>query len=241
MANYLLRIKGFSPESLPLNRLGEYLLALADLVGDAPVHFDKVTKGSAKLKLKIEDSATSIVESRVRLAPSSAPGSTPRNAYDRLQKLLREDQTSAEFRPEKGAVILQFPGARTARSAQSVTVRDQGELHGRIIRLGGKDTTVPVGLQTPEGHVIPCTATVEQARELKAYLLEPIDVVLCGVGRWSRTEDGVWEVADFKINTFAPFRLDDFDAALAKVKRGGSGWDSEPDLDAALHRIRYGE
>lgn len=242
MVTYLLRIKGFSPESLPLGRLGEYLSALAKLVGaDAPVHFDKVTKGSAKLKMKIPEGSAHEVETRVRLAPVSEPGSEGRRAYEQIQELLRADQTSAEFRPEKGGVILQFPGGEKVSSRHLASVREYGELNGRIIRLGGKDDTIPVGLQQAGGVVINCSATVEQARLLKPYLLEPIDVLLTGVGRWMRTAEGQWEVCDFKISACSPLKYDGFDEALAKVRAGGSGWDAEEDIDAALHRIRYGD
>lgn len=241
MVTYLLRIKGFSPDTLPLARLGEYLFALAELVGpDAPVHFDKVTKGSAQLKLKADESCSTAVETRVRLAPVSEPGSDVRRAYERIQGMLRADQTSAEFRPEKGAVILKFPGGKAAQPPRTATVREYGELNGRIIRLGGKDDTIPVGLQQSDGTVISCTASVEQARQLKSYLLEPIDVLLTGVGRWTRTIEGRWEVTDFKISDCTPLQYDGFDDALAKVRKGGSGWDAEADVDAALHRIRYG-
>lgn len=241
MVTYVLRIKDFSPETLPIGRLGEYLSALAELVGpDAPVHFDKVTKGSAKLKMKADESCVASVENRVRLAPVSDPGSDARRAYERIQGMLRADQTSAEFRPEKGAVILKFPGGKAARPLRMATVREYGELNGRIIRLGGKDDTIPVGLQQSDGTVISCTATVDQARKLKSYLLEPIDVLLTGVGRWTRTLEGRWEVSDFKISDCSPLLYDGFDDALAKVRSGGSGWDAEADIDAALHRIRYG-
>ncbi|WP_157302174.1 hypothetical protein [Thauera phenylacetica] len=242
MVTYLLRIKGFSPDTLPLSRLGEYLCALAELVGpDAPVHFDKVTKGSALLKMKAPDDQAPAIESRVRLAPAADPGTEGRRGYDRLQQLLGEDQTSAEFRADKGAVILQFPGVRRLKPARTASVREYSELHGRIIRLGGRDSTVPVGLQLSDGAVVNCTATLEQARQLKSYLLEPIDVLLTGVGRWTRDESGQWEVADFKISDCTPMQYGEFDAEFAKVRSGGSGWDAEDDLEAALHRIRYGD
>lgn len=242
MVTYVLRIKGFTPESLPIGRLGEYLSVLAKLVGtDAPVHFDKVTKGSAKLKMKVPEEAAHAVETRIRLAPVSDIGSEGRRAYDQMQSMLKTDQTSAEFRPEKGDVILLFPGVERPKPQRLASVREYGELHGRIIRLGGRDDTVPVGLQQADGEVINCTASVDQARSLKPYLLEPVDVLVTGVGRWMRTAEGRWEVSDFKISACTPLKYDDFDEALARVREGGSGWDVEEDIDAALHRIRYGD
>ena len=241
MATYILRIRGFSPETLPLGRLGEYLSAFAELLGpEAPVYFDKVTNGSAKLKMRVDDSASEQVETRVRMSPTYDQGRGERRGYDRIQHLLREDKTSAEFRPEKGAVILQFPGGKLTPVARTASVREYGELLGRIIRVGGKDSTIPVGLQVPDGAIVSCTASIEQARLLKSYLLEPTDVLLTGVGRWSRNESGQWDVSEFKISGCTPVRFEGFDAALAEVRKTGSGWDSEVDFDAALNKIRYG-
>jgi len=242
MVTYVLRIKGFTPDTLPLSRLGEYLSALSELVGpEAPAHFDRVTKGSAKLKVKILEDAAPSIEVRVRFASVAEPNSEPRRAYERIQSLLRDDQTSAEFRPEKGAVILAFPGAKNAPPKRTASVRECGELNGRIIRLGGKDDTIPVGLLQSDGTVINCTATVELARQLKQYLLEPVDVVLSGVGRWTRTAEGPWEVSDFKISACDTLQYDGFDEALEKVRMHGSGWDAERDIDAVLHHVRYGD
>ncbi len=239
MATYSLRIKGFTPETLPLSRLGEYVSALADLVGDdVSVHFHSVTKGSAQLKVRVDDPDVPLVISRIRQAPIADEGSLARRGYERIQSLLSSDKTSAEFRPEKGAVILKFPGAPKTQIRLPV-VKEYGELNGRIIKVGGRDDTIPVALRTPDGDVVNCTATVEMARRLKPYLLEPIDVILCGMGRWRKMDIGTWEAIEFKINDFSVMEFDSFERTLADVRASGSGWDNVQDVVAELKRIRY--
>ena len=240
MITYALRLKGLTPETLPLERLSKYLAALADLVGrDTPVHFDKVSKGSAMLKVRVPEQHAHAVETRVRAAASAEPGSDLRRAYEQIDQLARGDGTSAEFRPPKGAVILQFPGAKTLQ-ARALVVKEYGEINGRIIRLGGRDDTVPVGLLTPDDEVVSCTATLEQAKQLKAFLLEPVDIVLRGTGRWLRSPEGKWKIEEFKINDFLRMQDDSFDDELKKIKTVGSGWDDVEDAEQTLARLRYG-
>ncbi|BBH12919.1 hypothetical protein [Chromobacterium haemolyticum] len=241
MATYALRLKGFTPETLPLERLSKYLTALADLVGkDAPIHFDKVSKGSAMLKLVISDDQAHALESRVRLAAFAEAGSELKKAYDQINMLARGDQTTAEFKPVKGAVILQFPGINKPEP-RTYSVKEDGEINGRVIRLGGKDSTVPVGLQMPDGVVVSCTASLDQAKGLKVYLLEPIDIVLKGSGKWVRDVDGAWVLEEFKISEFFPLVDQGFDEQLAKIRSKGSGWGEVEDIDKELHSLRYGE
>lgn len=240
MTTYSLRIKGFTPDTLPLSRLGEYVSALAELMGDdVSVHFHSVTKGSAQLKVKIEDNDVPLVVARVRQAPNADEGSPARRGYERIQSLLSSDKTSAEFRPQKGAVILKFPGAPKTQIRLPV-VKEYGELNGRIIKMGGRDETVPVAIRTPDDEVINCTATVEMALRLKPFLLVPIDVILCGMGRWKKADTGTWEPIEFKINDFSVMDFSGFTPGLENVRASGSGWDGVQDVAAELNRIRYG-
>ena len=240
MATYSLRLKGFTPQSLPLGRLGEYVCALADLIGDdVSASFERVTKGSAQLKVLIDESSESIVIARIRRAPLAEEGSSVRRGYEKIQSLLAADKTSAEFRPEKGAVILKFPGAPKGAIRLS-TVKEFGELSGRIIKVGGRDDTIPVTLMTATGEAINCSSTLEMARRLKPCLLEPVDVILEGIGRWKRTDSGAWSIIEFKIHDFSIMDFSDFDASLETARALGSGWDSTQDVNQALSRIRYG-
>jgi len=240
MATYSLRIKGFTPQTFPLGRLGEYVCALAELIGDdIQASFERVTKGSAQLKIAIDPLDEAIVVARIRLAPSADESSTVRRGYEKIQSLLSADKTSAEFKPEKGAAILKFPGSPKGELKLSI-VKEYGELSGRIIKVGGRDDTIPVAVRTPDGEVVNCSSTLEMARRLKSYLLEPVDVILVGVGRWKRLDSGAWATLEFKISDFSVMDFGGLDAALDAARASGSGWDAVQDVNEELSRIRYG-
>lgn len=240
MSTYSLKIKGFTPNTLPLGRLGEYVLALADLIGDdVHVNFERVTKGCAQLKVIIDDDDALIAESRIRLAPSAELGSSQRKGYEKIQSLLMADKTSAAFKPQKGAVILKFPGA-PKNLLRLATVKEAGEISGRIFKIGGRDETIPVSLLTPDGDIVNCTASVEMAVKLKPYLLTPIDVILTGVGKWKRTESGKWEAIEFKINDYSVMEFDGLEKGIEGIRAAGSGWDDVADINQELSQLRYG-
>jgi hypothetical protein len=240
MAIFSLRIKGFTPDNLPLGRMGEYVSALAELIGDdVQASFERVTKGSAQLKIKISDDDADLAISKIKTASCADEGSSARRGYEKIQSLLASDRTSAEFRPQKGAVILKFPGA-PKNVLRLAMIKEAGEINGRIIKVGGRDDSIPVSLRTPDGKIINCTANVEMALKLKRYLLEPIDVILLGEGKWKRTESGAWETVEFRIIEVSEMTFEDFDTELAKVRSAGSGWDGVEDVDGELRRLRYG-
>lgn len=235
----IFRLKGYTPETLPLGRLAEYLAAFAEMVGDEPVHLRRVNKGSAAIAMAVKNDRFEQVASNVRLAPVSDLDTPQRKAYERIEGLLRKDQTTAVIKPDKGAVILSFHGA-IKPTIRLASVKEPGEICGRVIRLGGKDATIPISVQTPDG-VVTCNTSLDIAKRLKEFLLEPIDVIFNGIGKWERTDDGGWVLAAFDIRDFSRAKFDDFDEALSKVRAEGSGWDVITDISGELQKLRYGE
>ncbi|MDR0564233.1 MAG: hypothetical protein LBG78_04775 [Azoarcus sp.] len=233
MNTYTFRIIGKTPDTLPVKRLAEYLSALSALFGDGvPIYFDRVTKGSAKLKFRVE---AGVIENSLKSTP---------DVVDKINNMLYEDNSKAVFRQEKKGAkpLLSFIG-NAANHEFVFTVREAGEFTGRIVRIGGLDETIPVSLVTPEGETIHCTAKHDMAKRLKEYLLEPLDVTLFGQGKWERI-GGKWKVREFRIDSaelFNPKSCEEFDEGLRRIREKGSGWDILSDPKAAWLEMRYAE
>jgi hypothetical protein len=237
MLTYAFRIRGQTPETLTIKRLGEYLIALSALFGpETPLRFERVIKGSAKLKFRAEEADAGMVEHQAHRA---AMDEGARKYYLKLDDMLREDKASAEFRQEKKGELplLKLPGI-AANATLFPMVREPCEIHGRIIRIGGRDDTISVGLQTPSGKVVACTASLEMARKLKVWLLEQVDVLLSGLGKWTRDTNGQWITVEFLVDAVEPMNTEGLDEALRAVREGGSGWDAEADPEAAWLALR---
>ena len=122
-----------------------------------------------------------------------------------------------------GKEILFFPGPERGQPPTFGPFRQDGVLDGTLIRVGGRDETVPVHLR--EGDVIHnCNATREMARRLAPRLFSGTIRVI-GNGRWKRTEEGQWvllrfDIKDFEILDDRP--LPEVVQQLREVQ--GSGW-----------------
>jgi hypothetical protein len=214
----------FSPDTIPMSRLAEYMRELAALYGcQASVHFKEIRKGSAVLNAVVDDAAADVVESRLRLVHDSTAPDDLRKAYQNLNNMLKVDKAVGEVRRPTGAVIIAFPG-RDTPVQKTYRVKEAGVLDGVVIRIGGKDNTIPVWLKDADGTIHKCEASSDLARELvQHYLSNPVRVT--GQGEWLRGEDGAWSLEKFKVSGWEV--LDE--ASIADILNAarltkGNGW-----------------
>lgn len=219
----------FKPETIPMSRLAEYMRELAALYGSEPcVHFKELRSGSAVLKAVVEESASEMVESRLRLVHDAAAPDDLKRAYQNLNGMLKSDKAVGDIKHSQGTVILAFPG-RDTPVQKTYRVKEAGVLDGVLIRIGGKDNTVPVWLRDLDGTIHKCEANSGMARELiKQYLASPIRVT--GQGDWLRGEDGAWALEKFRITGWD--YLDEkpiADIVNAARNTKGNGWNELDD------------
>lgn len=236
--HYDFRIDAWKPETLPMARLAEYLAKLSTMFGHKEhVHFLKVRKGSAIPEITVDYEAAPKVEARLRLVGTPDAPQELERANQEVNRMLRADNASATLKIKHGENVLVFPGKKTPL-AEEVVVHEQGNLDGVVIRVGGKDDSVPVLIEG-EGKVFyPCQTNRDMARQLAAYLFgQPVRVT--GSGEWCRTPERRWELVDFKIKSFEI--LDD--SPLEKVINDlrqieGNLWNAMDNPQAELRKLR---
>ena len=235
---YRFVIDAWNPTRSPMARLAEYMAELAGLfAAHEHVHFDRLEPGSTVLIQHVDPDGVLSVRERFDAAASGHP---PRDIAKRLRGIddrLAEDGASASLRGNNGAEILSFPGREGTQPLSLGPFRQDGFFDGMLIRVGGKDGTVPVHLQ--DGDVIHrCNATREMARRLATHLFDGTIRVL-GNGRWKRDAEGHWVLLRLDIKHFEV--LDDMPLPMVVEQlRGvpGSGWSQIDDSLAELHRLR---
>ena len=242
MSEYRFRIaNSYTPETLPMDRLAEYMAAYARLLGEtANVHFQSMETGSAILVAAVEEPAQPKVQERVR---SLQHGNAPKDvlkAFDELDEMLRKDNATGDLSGIDGSVIIPFPGRTRPEPLVFGPIRQEGSLEGQVIRVGGRDETIPVHLR--DGAVIHSglNAKPEMAREIAHHLLGPT-LRVYGTGTWYREADGSWTLRSLTISHFEVLSdepLGDIVASLRKVK--GSTWNEVPDPVRALLEDRHG-
>ncbi|MFY9260658.1 MAG: hypothetical protein WAO71_09145 [Gallionella sp.] len=238
LIHYDFRIDAWKPETLPMERLAKYLAKLSTLFGHKEhVHFLKVRKGSAIPEIAVEHEAAPKVAARLRLV--GTPDTIPEleQASLEVNRMLREDNASATLSIKHGENILTFPG-RKIPFAEKVTVYEQGDLEGIIIRVGGKDDPTPVWIEGESKAIYKCETTREIARQLAAHIFNrPVRVT--GSGKWCRTAERKWELLEFKIKSFEPLKdtsLTDTVNALRQIE--GNLWNEMTDPQAELRKLR---
>lgn len=235
---YSLRITGTTPAKIPMARLAEYMLEMAKLMGETDgVHFRGVVKGSVAVRAITEADVAEPVSKRVAL---SAIGEGPREAMmaiAKINEMLGEDKAKADFKSPSGAVIIQFPGKKPAQSAD-ILVTEEGQIEGRVIKIGGRDETIPLWLLGDDGVEYHCTVRGESlAKAIAAHYLGGT-IRVYGRGKWRRTQDGRWLLENLTVSDFQELS-DDWDASMQTMQIAASGWTGS-DIEAECVKLRRG-
>ncbi|PHY12974.1 hypothetical protein CSW58_08960 [Caulobacter sp. B11] len=199
---YTFRIDAFTPDTLPMSRLAQYISALAELVGSKDAtHFDRVFKGSAKLAWRVEDQDAPKVERRLLAIRTGQPAKDAERAFKSIDDMLAEDNAIAELMSPTGDVVIPFPGRTRPKSLVFPAFTQAGSIDGQVVSIGGRDKSAHVILQ--DGPIAYSNIELKRdvARLLAPYLYGP-KIRLFGSGRWERTLDGSWKLLRFSVDRY---------------------------------------
>lgn len=235
---FKLRITAYSPETIPMSRLAEYMLQFAALLGnESHVHFKGLNKGSTVLCARVEhEDVPKVGERLAKVNHSDAPVDIVR-AFDNINGLLRADNARATLR-RGTAQIIKFPGCDAPLVQRIGPVKEAGQLEGMVISVGGKDSTKHIRLLGHDGEECKLTTrSVELAKQLGNHLFSAVRVA--GMGTWYRSQDGKWELDNFIAQSCEPLEdrsLVEAVAALRDIE--GGEWKTLPDPLAAWQELR---
>ena len=221
---FRLKIEAYTPETMPMQRLAEYLTQLALMLGESmSVHFVRLEPGSTSLIHRIQREAIPKVKERTA---SIRRGVGPRDsvrAYRRINKMLRDDNGSAVWKQEQTeAEIVVFPGKDDAEEVIA-GISQRGSIDGEVVRVGGLQKVVPIMLKCEHDELSGCWAEKGVAKALGRRLFEPVR--LFGTGRWNRNDDGKWKLDIFRVESFAPLRDLPLSGALNEIRALQINWD----------------
>ena len=232
------RIDAWKPETLPMARLADYLARLAILFGHQDqVYFLKVRKGSAIPEIHVHETAAPKVQVRLKLVGAGGGPEDANKSMRDINSMLRTDNASATLRAKGGAVVINFPGCKMPLAEEAV-VHEAGELIGTVIRVGGRDETVPLLLQDTDGTTYHCNTSKTIARELAHHLFGDL-VRVQGNGKWLRNPDRIWVLEFFKIKSWEPIDQTSLEDAVKTLRAvEGSQWNAFPDPQVELKKLR---
>jgi len=239
------RIDAFTPDTIPMARLADYMAALAGLLGNpAGVHFVRLEAGSLGLVQRVERPHRPAVVARLASLSRGEPAADVLRAYRKLDDLLAADGATGLLDAQEGSELqIAFPGAERPQPRAYGVVRQAGALDGIPIRVGGPGEMVPVHLQRlGEGDRFwTCQAPRPLARRIAQHLFEAV-LRLRGEGSWRREPGGVWRLQRFVASDFEVLDDSPLGVVVERLRAvPNDGWRGVEDPFALLEELRGGE
>jgi hypothetical protein len=199
--------ESYTPKTIPLGRLAEYIAGVAKLLGETTnVHLDTIEEGSVAIRVRVEEHARPKVRERVNAIRT---GSAPREAlkaYQDLDDMLFKDNAVGALSGDAEDVVVPFRGKRRPQPIVFGPFRQAGHIDGQAYRIEGKDGTKHVGVRDGDRDYGSLVTTEAVALRLR-HLLWDKTLRFHGAGTWIRHGDGAWELKSFRIHDFE--ELDD--------------------------------
>jgi len=225
-------IPGHTPETMPLNRLLDYLQQVAAILGDPEkLHLVQVREGSCEPVLHT-DTATALA-AKERAARVERGDGTKRqiDGLNNVRRMLREDgvRKHPALLRTPNSIFLKIAAAPEETSLNGI--RQASSVDGALIRIGGAGDYASIQLQDIEGKIISgFTAKRDLAKDLAAHLWEPVR--LHGMAQWDRTKEGRWELDRMFVHSFDPLADESLSVTLGKLRGINVAWP-----DDAIERL----
>jgi hypothetical protein len=233
-------IDAFTPRTIPLLRLAEYMHDFAVLLGnEKSVHpGDRLEEGSTTVVAVVEWEAEPKVRERLRAVRNKDANDRAMEAAARLDNRLAEDNAKGTIADPAGTKIIEFPGRDRFQMPPFGPIQQPGIFQGVPIKIGGENDPVPVHLEDgKDKHIV--LAKRSLAKELAPHLFTSV-VRVEGVGRWNRTANGAWEMLGFMAESFQVIEEADIRKSIGELRSIESAWKQAKDPLRKLDAIRRG-
>lgn len=230
-------IDAFTPSTIPMLRLAEYMQDFAILLGnEKSVHPGGIEEGSTVLVALVEWEAEPKVRERLRAVRNRDANDRVMETAARLDNRLAEDNAKGIIADPTGAKVITFPGRDRFQMPAFGPVNQPGVFQGVPIKIGGENDPVPVHLEDGnEKHIV--LAKRGLAKEIAGHLFTAV-VRVEGVGRWLRNAGGAWEMQSFYAHSMRVIEDADIRKNIGQLRSIESGWTKAKDPLNKLEQIR---
>jgi hypothetical protein len=236
---YKLEIDAFSPTTIPMARLAEYLSDLATLLGSpSNVHLLRIDKGSTVPVVLVDFEAEPKVRDRIKAVKNQEAPEDALIAAKNIDRRLLLDNAKAEIVDPVGAKVFRFPGRENAVRQEFGPVNQPGSFQGIPIKVGGENDPVPLHLEDGrEKYIVWVRRSL--AKEIAKYLFTTV-LRVDGTGRWIRQRNGEWEMLSFTATSYTPIEDSTLTQDIAALRKVPGEWKNLDDPLGELERIRHG-
>jgi hypothetical protein len=236
---YRFEIDAFTPATVPMARLAEYVSDLAKMFGNnSYVHLARIEEGSTVPVVLVDWEAEPKVRERLKaIRNHEAPEEAQQAAKDVDRRLLEDNAKGALIDPA-GSKVLRFCGRENATKLEFGPISQLGVFQGIPIKIGGENDPVPVHLEDGKDKTI-VLAKRSLAKEMAQHLFTSM-VRVEGTGRWLRHTDGEWEMLSFQATSFKVIEDAGLRKNLEDLRQISAEWKKLDDPLAELEQIRRG-
>ena len=236
---YRLKIDAYSPETMPMKRLAEYLSDMAVLLGEeGSVHLIGIESGSICPVVLVDWAAEPNVQDRLARVRANAGPEDALRAAQSIDARLAKDNATADLIGPTQAKLFQFPGASRPKPIEWPSINQSGTLIGVPIAVGGKNEQVPVHLQDGDAEYF-LLADRDKAKRSADYLFTTT-LRVSGRGRWRKQPSGPWLLERFVVDDFELVKTSKFGEALDQLRGIDAAWKHLDDPLAVLEGLRTG-
>jgi len=229
----------FTPSTIPLLRLAEYMQDFAVLLGnEKSVHPGGLEQGSTILVAKVEWEAEPKVRERLHAVRNREANDRAMDAAIRLDNRLADDNAKGVIADPAGAKVIEFPGRDRFQMPAYGPIQQPGSFQGVPIKVGGENDPVPVHLEDgKDKHIIDAPRSL--AKEIAKHLFTAV-VRVEGMGRWTRTAAGAWQMQSFRAQSMQLIEDADLRKNVGELRSIESGWKKSKDPLKRFEQIRRG-
>lgn len=231
---YKFTIEAYSPDTIPMVRLGEYMAEFGRLLANtASVHFRGIEPGSTVLKAGVEFEAEPKVKRRLDEIKRSEAPTDAADSFGRLNSMLRDDNAIGRIFVAANDTTfteeLFLPGREIPVAEQIGPFWEPASIKGQLYRIGGRDDTAHAQLMDSAGRIWNGALTQQQAASMAAEGLYRWFHVT-GKARWIRTEEHAWKLLDFQIADFEVLPVDSLAQDIEHLRgiKGNKWGDFDP-------------
>jgi hypothetical protein len=197
---YELHIDAFTPSTIPMARLAEYMADFATLLGqEEHVHFEKLKVGSMAVVSRVDPVAQNKVQRRLDEARYGTAPKPAMDAFRQIDERLAADNAAGRILQGQTKII-EFPGRNRPVASSVGPVVQPGTLDGEVIQVGGRDESINIHIRSGD-DIHYCVTSKAIARRLAQHIFGP-PIRVRGKGTWSRAESGEWKLRRFDIEGF---------------------------------------
>jgi hypothetical protein len=221
-------IPAYTPETMPLDRLLQYLQQIGEVIGEPQeMHLVRIESSSTKPVFKVPIPLAMLVRERAAAVRSGSGTQVQRAAYNRIRQMVRKDGGKPASLKDRTGIILDFPP--TLEEAETISgVRQASSFDGSLLRVGGVGEYTPILMQDLSGNIFAgFSAPKILAKAMAKLLFEPIRV--SGIGSWDRSPAGEWKLSKMLIQVYEPLSDETLDEVFQKLRAAPVSWPANAD------------